>query len=56
MITKISQGTYRVARIKLLIDTDIFIDYLKGISPAKVLFRSKNVDIYCSVTSSHRMP
>jgi len=40
-----------MARIKLLIDTDIFIDYLKGMSPAKVVFRSKDIDIYCSAWS-----
>ena len=34
-----------MARIKLLIDTDIFIDYLKGISPAKAVFRSRDIDI-----------
>jgi len=44
-----------VARIKLLIDTDIFIDYLKGISPAKSLFKSKNVDIYCSVLTKKEL-
>ena len=44
-----------MARIKLLIDTDIFIDYLKGISPAKVLFRSKNVDIYFSVLTKKEL-
>jgi len=30
-----------MAKIKLLIDTDIFIDVLKGIKPAKELFRIK---------------
>jgi len=44
-----------VARIKLLIDTDIFIDYLKGMPPAKALFRSKNVDIYCSVLTKKEL-
>ena len=33
-----------MARIKLLIDTDIFIDYLKGMSPAKAVFRSRDIE------------
>ena len=44
-----------MARIKLLIDTDIFIDYLKGISAAKALFRSTEVDIYCSVLTKKEL-
>jgi predicted nucleic acid-binding protein len=44
-----------VARIKLLIDTDIFIDYLKGMSPAKAVFRSKDIDIYCSVLTKKEL-
>jgi hypothetical protein len=37
-----------MAKIKLLIDTDIFIDALKEIKPAKELFRSKELILYCS--------
>jgi len=44
-----------VAKIKLLIDTDIFIDYLKGISAAKVLFISTDIDIYCSVLTKKEL-
>jgi predicted nucleic acid-binding protein len=44
-----------VASIKLLIDTDIFIDYLKGISPAKAVFRSRDIDIYCSVLTKKEL-
>jgi len=44
-----------VARIKLLIDTDIFIDYLKGMSPAKAVFRSRDIDIYCSVLTKKEL-
>ena len=44
-----------MARIKLLIDTDIFIDYLKGISPAKAVFRSRDIDIYCSVLTKKEL-
>ncbi len=44
-----------MARIKLLIDTDIFIDYLKGIAPAKAVFRSSDIDIYCSVLTKKEL-
>jgi predicted nucleic acid-binding protein len=44
-----------VARIKLLIDTDIFIDYLKGMSPAKAVFRSRDIDIYCSILTKKEL-
>jgi predicted nucleic acid-binding protein len=38
-----------MAKIKLLIDTDIFIDALKEIKPARELFRSKEIILYCSI-------
>jgi hypothetical protein len=44
-----------MARIKLLIDTDIFIDYLKGMAPSKAVFRSKDIDIYCSVLTKKEL-
>jgi predicted nucleic acid-binding protein len=44
-----------VARIKLLIDTDIFIDYLKGMSPAKAVFRSRDINIYCSILTKKEL-
>ena len=44
-----------MARIKLLIDTDIFIDYLKGMSPAKAVFRSRDINIYCSVLTKKEL-
>ncbi len=44
-----------MARIKLLIDTDIFIDYLKGMSPSKAVFRSRDIDIYCSVLTKKEL-
>ena len=44
-----------MARIKLLIDTDIFIDYLKGMSPAKAVFRSKDIEIYYSVLTKKEL-
>jgi len=38
-----------MAKIKLLIDTDIFIDALKEIKSARELFRSKDILLYCSI-------
>lgn len=38
-----------MAKIKLLVDTDIIIDYLKGVKPARELFKSKDIVIYCSI-------
>jgi predicted nucleic acid-binding protein len=44
-----------VAKIKLLIDTDILIDSLKGIREAKDLLRIKDVDLYCSILSKKEL-
>ena len=44
-----------MAKIKLLVDTDIIIDYLKGVKPAIDLFKSKDIDIYCSVLSKKEL-
>ena len=38
-----------MAKIKLLIDTDIFIDALKEVKPARELFKSKDILLYCSI-------
>lgn len=38
-----------MAKIKLLIDTDIFIDALKGVKSAMNLFRSREIELYCSI-------
>jgi len=38
-----------MAKIKFLVDTDVIIDYLKGIKPAKELFRTREIEIYCSI-------
>ncbi len=35
-----------MAKIKLLIDTDILIDSLKGIKAAKDLLRTKEIDLF----------
>ena len=44
-----------MAKVKLLVDTDIIIDYLKGVKPARDLFRSGDLDIYCSVLSKKEL-
>src|SRR3989338_781922 len=44
-----------MAKIKLLVDTDIVIDYLKGVKPARDLFKSDDIDIYCSVLSKKEL-
>jgi predicted nucleic acid-binding protein len=39
-----------MAKLRLIVDTDIVIDALKGIKPAKDLFKSTHaIDIYCSI-------
>jgi predicted nucleic acid-binding protein len=40
-----------MAKVKILVDTDIIIDFLKGVKSAKDLFRSDAFDIYCSILS-----
>ena len=44
-----------MAAIKLLIDTDIVIDALKGIKPAKELFRKNEVDLFCSILTKKEL-
>jgi len=44
-----------MAKIKLLIDSDILIDWLKGIKGAKDLFRIKEIDLYCSILSKKEL-
>jgi predicted nucleic acid-binding protein len=44
-----------MATIKLLIDTDIIIDALKGIKPAKELLRNKEIDLYCSIQTKKEL-
>jgi len=41
-----------MAEIRILIDTDTFIDSLKGIKAAKELFRAEGVDLYCSILTN----
>jgi predicted nucleic acid-binding protein len=44
-----------MAKIKLLIDTDVLIDSLKGIRSAKGLFRAKEIDLFCSILSKKEL-
>ncbi|MEW6162624.1 MAG: PIN domain-containing protein [Nitrospirota bacterium] len=44
-----------MAKIKLLIDTDIFIDALKEIKPARELFKTKEILLYCSVLTKKEL-
>lgn len=44
-----------MAKIKLLIATDILIDSLRGVKVAKDLFRTKDIDIYCSILSKKEL-
>jgi len=44
-----------MAKIRILMDTDIFIDALKGVKNAKELFRIKDVEIYCSILSKKEL-
>jgi len=44
-----------MAKIKFLVDTDVIIDYLKGIRPAKELFRTRDIEIYCSILSKKEL-
>ena len=40
-----------MAKISPLVDTDIIIDFLKGVRAAKDIFSSDRLDLYCSVLS-----
>lgn len=44
-----------MAKVKLLIDTDIFIDALKEIKPAKDLFRIREIDVFCSILTKKEL-
>jgi predicted nucleic acid-binding protein len=44
-----------MAKIKLLVDTDIIIDVLRGVKPARALLRSQELDIYCSVLTKKEL-
>ncbi len=44
-----------MAKVKLLVDTDILIDYIKRVKSARELFSSDRFDIYCSVLSKKEL-
>jgi predicted nucleic acid-binding protein len=44
-----------MAKIKLLADTDIFIDALRGIKSARDLLRSPELDVYCSILTKKEL-
>lgn len=44
-----------MAAIRVLVDTDIIIDALKVIRPARELFRSPEIEIYCSVLTKKEL-
>jgi predicted nucleic acid-binding protein len=44
-----------MARIRILIDTDIMIDSIKGVRAAKELFRTRDVDLYCSILTKKEL-
>jgi predicted nucleic acid-binding protein len=44
-----------MAKIRLLIDTDVFVDAIRGLKPANDLFRSNEIDIYCSVLTKKEL-
>jgi len=44
-----------MAKIRLLVDTDILIDYLKKVKPARALFAGGMIDIYCSILSKKEL-
>jgi len=44
-----------MAKIRLLVDTDILIDYLKKVKSAKILFSNDVLDIFCSILSKKEL-
>jgi predicted nucleic acid-binding protein len=44
-----------MAKVKLLVDTDILIDYLKKVKPARAIFTGDVIDIYCSILSKKEL-
>jgi len=44
-----------MAKVRILVDTDILIDYLKKVKPARALIADGMVDIYCSVLSKKEL-
>jgi predicted nucleic acid-binding protein len=44
-----------MAKIRILIDTDIMIDSIKGVRAAKELFRTRDADLYCSILTKKEL-
>lgn len=44
-----------MARIRILVDTDIIIDSLKGVRAAKELFRTRSMELYCSILTKKEL-
>jgi predicted nucleic acid-binding protein len=44
-----------MAKIRILLDTDIIIDSLKGVRAAKELFRTRSIDLYCSILTKKEL-
>ena len=44
-----------MAKISLLVDTDIIIDFLNGVRAARDIFSSDRLDLYCSVLSKKEL-
>ncbi len=44
-----------MAKVRILIDTDIVIDCLKGVRAARELFRTRAVDLYCSILTKREL-
>jgi len=44
-----------MTRVKLFVDTDVFIDAIKGVKPAKDLFRTESVEVFCSILTKKEL-
>jgi predicted nucleic acid-binding protein len=44
-----------MAKIRILIDTDIMIDSIKGVRAAKELFRTRDADLYRSILTKKEL-
>lgn len=44
-----------MAKIRILVDTDIIIDSLKGVRVAKELFRTRSIELYCSILTKKEL-
>jgi predicted nucleic acid-binding protein len=44
-----------MARVKLLVDTDVFIDAIRGVKSARDLFRTESTEIFCSILTKKEL-